>query len=85
MLLSSPTLGKTCSNQGGSVTEKEISIIVCQGPNSEKCKCRCPKSCEHEWTGEWVKEVESGGATIESTTCSRCGMRAIDHALWIAE
>ena len=67
------------------MAEEEISMIICRGPNSEKCRCNCPESCEHEWDGEWVIEVDSGGATLNTATCSRCGMRAIDHALWVAE
>lgn len=63
--------------------EREISIFVCRGANSKKCRCQCPDSCEHEWDGPWKKDaIPFGDGECESVTCSRCGMTRIDHDLW---
>lgn len=50
---------------------------VC-GPSKGKCICRCPESCDHRWDGPEV-ELSRG----MSVTCSRCGMLAIQHDLWV--
>ena len=56
-------------------------IHVC-GPSRPRCKCRCPDGpCEHVWDGPWW---ESEDGTEGSATCSRCGMLASDHDLWVA-
>jgi hypothetical protein len=36
-----------------------------------------PRDCEHKWDGPEVL-FENGG----SVSCSKCGMLAIDHAIW---
>ena len=53
------------------------SILKC-GPQSESCECNCPDGeCGHKWD-EW-EEIENGG----SAKCSKCGMLAIDHDMWV--
>lgn len=60
--------------------ERAVTVFAC-GPQSAKCRCNCnaeSRDCEHKWDGPW-KELERGG----SVTCSRCGMTAIDHDMWV--
>lgn len=55
-----------------------VTAVVC-GPQSAKCKCQCPDgSCEHKWDGP--AESFEGCTT---TTCSRCGMTAMGHDMWV--
>jgi hypothetical protein len=55
-----------------------IAVVDVCGPSTKRCKCRCPESCEHKWDGpEYV--FDGGG----SSTCSRCGLTAIQHDLWV--
>ena len=54
-------------------------VIVACGPSRPGCKCNCPESCEHQWDGE-VEEFHNGW----SATCSKCGMSAMNHDLWVA-
>lgn len=63
-----------------SKTEKaiEITATTC-GPSTAKCKCDCPRSCEHKWYGP---EQDLGNGAW-SVTCSRCGMDAMSHSLWV--
>jgi hypothetical protein len=64
--------------------KSEVSIHICRGSSSPTCRCECPDGpCEHVWDGEWIEE-ETRGGTLASVTCSRCGMRAIDHDMWAA-
>lgn len=64
--------------------EKEVHIHICLGPSSPKCRCECPDGpCEHQWDGEAVDEEFEGGGGCSSATCSKCGMRAIDHDMWV--
>ena len=58
--------------------EPNLTVRVC-GPSAAKCKCNCPESCEHQWDGPWV-EIGEGG---HSVTCSRCGMSAMAHGMWV--
>jgi len=59
-------------------TKPEITIHTC-GPSRKECKCQCPDGpCEHKWDGETV----SYGRAYTST-CSKCGMLAIEHSLWV--
>jgi len=56
-----------------------VTVIAC-GPSSKTCKCECPDGpCGHVWDGP--PRVEG---TMESATCSKCGMAAIDHDLWVS-
>lgn len=56
-------------------------IHVC-GPSRETCRCQCPDGpCEHVWDGPWA---ESEDGLLQTATCSRCGMWASDHDLWVA-
>jgi hypothetical protein len=57
--------------------ENQASVFKC-GSSSEKCKCNCPISCEHLWDGE--PHIENGFGTA---TCSKCGMWAINHDMWV--
>ena len=59
------------------MSEPKVVIHTC-GPSTAKCVCKCPESCEHKWDGpnqEFLNGV--------SVTCSRCGMTAIQHAMWV--
>lgn len=40
-----------------------------------KISFECPPVCDHVWDGETWKSED---ARIESATCSKCGVRAID-------
>ena len=62
------------------MTEKEVITYHSCGPSTESCKCECADGgdCEHKWDG---KELKMSG--VYTTTCSRCGMPAIDHSLWV--
>jgi hypothetical protein len=53
-----------------------ISVFVCPGG----CRCNCAsgaRDCDHVWDGPAVPIGDSG----ESSSCSRCGVAAIDHDL----
>jgi hypothetical protein len=56
-----------------------ITIHVC-GPSSDKCECHCPESCGHKWDGP-EKELDEGRCV--TVTCSRCGMTAMEHSMWV--
>jgi len=59
--------------------EGKIKMVFNCGPSSEKCKCECPDGlCEHQWDGPPHYEKNMGTAT-----CSRCGMWAINHDIWV--
>ena len=65
------------------MSDEEVHFHVCYGSSSPKCRCKCPDGeCEHVWDGEWVEEKFEGGGGTSSVTCSRCGMRRIDHDMW---
>lgn len=57
---------------------KAFTAAIC-GPSTQGCICRCPESCEHMWDGP---VVEFDGGRGGSSSCSKCGMLAIDHDLW---
>jgi hypothetical protein len=60
--------------------EEKTTIFVC-GPSNPRCKCQCPDGpCEHVWDGE---EVEFDNGQCVSVTCSRCGMSAFSHSMWV--
>lgn len=70
-------------------TEKpeSIDIFIC-GPQTAQCKCNCPNGCEHQWDGETVQLMGTGRSgkeyvAGESASCSRCGMVAMEHDLWV--
>ena len=54
-----------------------ITAFTC-GPSRAPCKCSCPDSCEHKWDGPVVMDE-----TSSTVTCSRCGMSAMEHSLWV--
>lgn len=61
-------------------------IIYACGPSSKTCNCACPDGpCEHVFDGPWMEFENSEGGGGGSATCSRCGMSAIDHSLWVCE
>lgn len=62
--------------------ESGVTVHIC-GPSSEGCVCRCPDECGHVWDGPWVVEKLAGGGGMGTTTCSKCGMRRIDHDIWV--
>ena len=66
---------------------KATAIFPC-GPSREDCVCKCDPEkgpdCGHVWNGHVVERELPGGASLSSVTCSRCGMLAADHDLWVA-
>jgi hypothetical protein len=61
-----------------------VSVYSC-GPSSSQCKCECATggACEHVWDGEGVEvEYENGGGW-SSVDCSKCGMTAMSHSMWL--
>lgn len=59
------------------MTDK-VEVFLC-GPSTAKCSCKCPDGpCEHVWDGEGVEDE-----LMSSVTCSRCGMAAISHDIWV--
>ena len=68
---------------------KPITIHVC-GPSNAKCKCECGVGpldengrfrCEHVWDGPEISFDQGRGS---SASCSRCGMSAYHHAMFVA-
>jgi len=60
--------------------EQKIQLFVC-GPSNAKCRCGCPDGpCEHVWDGAMVELDEW---RCVSVTCSRCGITAVSHSLWV--
>ncbi len=72
--------------------DKEFTIFAC-GPQSKTCKCECTRDglCEHQWDGPEKYVTSEGNITddrntkhiIGTVTCSRCGMFAIEHSMWL--
>lgn len=61
------------------IADKELetnTAHIC-GPQGE-CGCNCPESCGHKWDGP---QVAFDGCV--SVTCSKCGMPAINHDMWV--
>lgn len=64
--------------------DEQVTVFAC-GPSSQRCKCECGTpggKCEHKWDGDGAEHVDEYGATW-SATCSRCGMEAISHDMWV--
>lgn len=68
-------------------------VMVC-GPGSfGKCKCDCPKSCEHVWDGPVARDEDPDSeeilgdeyvpSQVTTATCSRCGKWQINHDMWL--
>lgn len=55
----------------------EITIHTC-GPSRPGCKCNCPESCEHDFQG-----MEDMGDGCFSSVCTKCGMSAMSHDMWV--
>jgi hypothetical protein len=66
------------------MADNDVMVFMC-GPSTAQCKCGCGNGgpCEHKWDGP-VRELdpatEGYGATV---TCSRCGMDAMAHDMWV--
>lgn len=65
-------------------SEDQVTYFAC-GPSNSKCKCTCgvegiPHVCEHQWDGEGQ---EFDGGCGWTATCSRCGMTALSHSMWV--
>jgi hypothetical protein len=58
----------------------QVTVFFC-GPSRGQCKCECATGgpCDHVWDGPEVPFGDRGS----SSTCSKCGMTAIDHDLWV--
>lgn len=56
-----------------------ITISMC-GPSKGKCKCECSTGgpCDHDWDGPEETTEHSSSAT-----CSKCGMSAMSHSMWV--
>ena len=66
--------------KGQEVTGEEIAITIhtC-GPSSSTCKCQCPDGpCDHDFRGC----VDQGNGCY-SAVCTKCGLPAIQHSLWV--
>lgn len=59
------------------MSEPTIIGFVCSA-SRENCECRCPESCGHKWDGPTLV-FDNGG----TATCSKCGMSAMDHDVWV--
>lgn len=63
------------------VNRPDTALILC-GSGSDRCRCDCPRTCEHRWDGPDEAIRDAGGRMVGgSATCSRCGMAAMDHDL----
>lgn len=52
-------------------------------PSTQTCQCNCPDGdCQHKWDGKKTAWDELG-SHCESATCSRCGMTAMAHDIWV--
>ena len=53
--------------------------VICE------CKCSCPDGdCDHVWDGpEEIERYENGNVKSASSTCSKCGMSAMSHDVWV--
>ena len=61
--------------------EAEVTVHAC-GPSRPDCRCGCPDGeCGHRWDGPTVTSTDK---LTMSVSCSRCGMLAIDHDMWVA-
>lgn len=58
-----------------------ITIFAC-GPSTAQCVCECTRGgkCEHKWDGAPIEDDRTW-----TVTCSRCGMTAMSHSLWVSE
>ena len=77
--------GAMSNNPDQKPAKKNVSVFMC-GPSSGPCKCACATggTCEHVWDGEEQEGECSGGGFFSTTTCSRCGMTAISHDMFVA-
>ena len=58
--------------------QSEVTRFVC-GPQSDTCKCQCPDGpCEHDFQG-----CQDMGGGCYSSVCTKCGMPAVQHSLWV--
>lgn len=58
----------------------DLTVITGCGPSSNTCECRCPDSCGHQWDGPEESFDEGLGWSV---TCSKCGMSAVSHDMWV--
>lgn len=60
---------------------RAVTFEMC-GPSRGKCKCECSTGgpCDHDWDGPW-EESEDG--RMGTATCSKCGMDAMSHSMWV--
>lgn len=66
----------------------ELGAHFACGPSNATCKCTCGVEgvehvCQHQWDGEGETTEYEGGGCSWSATCSRCGMSAMSHSLWV--
>lgn len=66
------------------IEELPFAFYSC-GPGNARCKCECCQGgpCEHQWDGEGASVTYEDGGNMESVSCSKCGMLAIDHSMWL--
>ena len=64
----------------------ELTYFAC-GPGNAKCKCTCGVDgvehvCEHDFQG-WQEFRDPDGGGGGTTVCTRCGMTAMSHSMWV--
>ena len=60
-------------------TPAQVTVFAC-GPSKQGCVCRCPDSCGHDWNGP-ARESDDGRGS--SAICSKCGIEAMAHDVWV--
>ena len=62
-----------------------LTVIRC-GPSTAECECRCAEGgeCEHRLDAAWQPFTDDSGTTGGTVICTRCGMSAVSHSLWVA-
>jgi hypothetical protein len=58
----------------------KLTISSC-GPSRDRCLCECSSGgqCDHDWGGP-----EERTETSSSATCSKCGISAMAHSMWVS-
>lgn len=58
-------------------TPEAITVFHCGGD--------CPKGGEHKWDGEGITWETPGAGGAATSTCSKCGLAAIDYDMMNAD
>jgi hypothetical protein len=68
------------------LTAEELPGAFLTAYAGEGCRCLCGVPggiCTHEWDGEFVEIVPEDTVAVSSKTCTKCGMLAYEHDLWL--